>query len=62
MNEFHENIDNLIEGSSPSLYSIDDLDDDCLRKIFQYLPIVDRIKIERGTLLKKEYIHIFFLM
>ena len=30
--------------------TINVLNDDCLRLIFQYLPIVEKIKVERGTL------------
>ena len=45
----HEKMENYAEKDiSPG--TINALNDDCLRLIFQYLPIVERIKIERGKL------------
>lgn len=37
---------------SNSEVTIDGLNDDCLEKIFRFLPLTDRVRIERGTSLK----------
>lgn len=40
---------NKYEEMSDNILSINGLNDDCLRLIFQHLPIIEKIKIERGT-------------
>ena len=42
-------IETFIEKATLHSCTINDLNDDCLRKIMECLPITDRIKIERGT-------------
>lgn len=41
---------NYLHNDSQNI-SINILSDDCLRHIFQYLPILDKIRIERGKYL-----------